>query len=526
MGGDEWRHAAVELPVGAPAEDRPDATAPEAAFPAEPPVPAGADGIGDVAGWQVSQKLPYERPEEFNRALLRELARGQQVVSLPLDAATRLGLDPDQARPEEVGNGALSLVTLDDLGCALRGVDLSALPLHVQAGSAALPVLTMLTAWQAECGQPVRALRGAVLSDPIAEWLIRGTLPGGLSRACDGMATLTKWAGKVNAPLRTVGVQADLWAHAGGSAVEELAFGLATGVEYLRALAERRVETDRAAPRFLFTFALDSWCFVEVAKLKAARLLWARAVEAMGGGPEARRLTCHGRVARESGTAAGVPARLLRMASETFAGMAGGCAVVHLEGAGQANGWLRQLRKNVGSSPDGAGRSCGATEPADAPCRIATLTPQLAEHAWALFQEVERMGGMTAAISAGFPQERVEKTAEQRRHAAESLRNGAGETEAADRERPADPAAGPPRNMTFALHRAREAATLRQGEGAARGREILARLGENARANARTKMAALVEAFACGVTLGEAARVLYQGGTPVPAIKPLRLSRR
>jgi len=327
------------------------------------------------------------------------------------------------------------------------------------------------------------------------------------------MATLTKCAARAGATLRTVGVQGVLWADAGGSAVHELAFGLATGADYLRALADRRVGVDEAAQRCLFTFALGSWCYEEIAKLHAARQLWARLVAAQGGGADAQKMLVHGRIAHGVWSSADPQADLRRVAGEIFAGVAGGCACIHAETAEQApEDWRRRVQESVGACPDGEGLcSCGA-EPVDGGCRVAALTQQLVAQAWALFVEVETYGGMAAAICAGFPQAQVEKYAEERR--------GTGGTRRA-MSTPVEVAS----SAAFALHRAREAATLRRSERAASGREILERLGENQRANARTKMAALVEAFACGATLGEAARALYDGGTEVPPIKPLRLGR-
>lgn len=453
--------------------------------------------------WQIYHEVACEHPAEFNRALQHDLARGQQVVALRLDTATRLGLDPDHARSDEVGDRALSLVTLQDVDCVLRGVDLAAWPVHVHAGSAVLPFFAMLDAWLMEHGQSAKVLRGAVLGDPITEWLRRGTLPGGLSRAYEGMATLTKWSEKTGSPLRTVGVQAALWAEVGRSAEQELAFGLATGVDYLRALGKRGVAVDRGAPRFVFTFALGSWCYAEVAKLRAARRLWARAVAEMGGAADAQRLLCHGRIAGGGAANADPQANLLRVTSATFAGAVGGCAGLHVEANGEMpDDLLQRLKENVGSGAGEAGQPDCAAGPAEETCRVEALSRQLEERAWALFQEVEQRGGMAAAVSIGFPQELVEHGP-------------------LERLTPAELTTG----MPFALHRAREIALLRRSTARARGREILARLGENQRANARTKMAALLDAFACGATLGEAARVLYQGGTGVPAIKPLRVGR-
>jgi methylmalonyl-CoA mutase len=311
----EWRKAAEESLKGAPFEKKLVTRTPEgidlqpiysredaeklplqATWPGLPPYLRGSAALGSrSAGWKIAQELPYGRPQDFNQALLQDLNRGQNCVHLLLDVASRVGLDPDSGQPGEVGGCGLSLATVEDVDRALRGVDLSAVPVHIPAGISALSITALIAAWLAGQGKKLSALQGAILSDPVSEWVGRGTLPGGLSEAYAEMAVLTDWAARNKVPIRTVGVQAGIWADAGGSAVHELAFGLATGIGYLRELARHKLSVNRAAPRFLFTYSLGSHFFMEIAKLRAARLLWARAVGAAGGDEKARRLECHGR---------------------------------------------------------------------------------------------------------------------------------------------------------------------------------------------------------------------------------------
>ena len=159
---------------------------------------------------------------------------------------------------------------------------MSAVPLFAAAGLAPQPLVALLTGWLVRQGQPATTLHGAVTGDPLGEWLRRGSLPVSLDAAYDSLATLTSQVRRDGFRLRTLGVEAGAWAEAGANAVQELAFGLATGTAYLRALDQRGLGVDVSAPRVLFTYALGSNLFMEIAKLRAARLIWARAVQAAG----------------------------------------------------------------------------------------------------------------------------------------------------------------------------------------------------------------------------------------------------
>lgn len=544
----DWRKIAEESLEGAPFEKklvtrtpegidlqpiytRADAGAAVGEWPGLPPYGRGPSALGACAhGWQICQELPYGLPPEFNAALLQDLNRGQNSVNLLLDIATRLGLDPDEAQPGEVGGCGLSLATLDDFARALRGVDLSAVPVHVPAGISALPLAAMFASAMIEQGRKPAELQGGVLADPFSEWLGRGVLPAGLESAYDNMAVLTGWVARTGSPLRTVGVAANLWADAGGSAVHELAFGLATGVDYLRALGARRILPGRAAPRFLFTFSTGSNFFMEVAKFRAARLLWARAVTAAGAPAEAGRLVCHARTSLWNKTVLDPHVNLLRTTTEAFAAVIGGCASLHVASFDECfrvpGDFSRRLARNIQvilAEECGLGR---VVDPAGGSWYVEALTRQLATTAWALFQEVEKRGGMAAAIRAGFPQDTVDKVAAERIGAVESRRDGIIGTNLHPNLKEKSAAADLPDGVALASHRAREVCAYRMATAPERDIEVMARLADLPGATPANIMKRLIEAFGHGATLGEVGKVLRGGAVEEPPVARLRLRRR
>jgi methylmalonyl-CoA mutase len=544
----DWRRVAEESLDGAPFDKKlvtrtpegidlqPIYTQADAGFvagewPGLPPYGRGADALGARSrGWQMCQELPYGRPEEFNAALLQDLNRGQNSVNLLFDVATRLGLDPDEAKTLEVGGCGLSLATVDDLARALRGVDFGAVPLYAPAGVSALAITAMFSAALAKQGQKPAALSGAILSDPFSEWLGRGSLPCELPEAYDDMAVLTDWVTRSGSSLRTVGVAANHWADAGGSAVHELAFGLATGVEYLRALSERHVAPARAASRFLFTFSTGSNFFMEVAKFRAARLLWARAAMAAGVPAADAKLVCHARTSLWNKTAFDPQVNLLRTTTEAFAAVIGGCSSLHVapfdESFRVPDDFSRRLARNIHIILAEECHLGRVVDPAGGSWYVEALTRQLASKAWTLFQEVERRGGMAASIRAGFPQETVDRVAAERISAVETRRDGIIGTNLHPnlKERPTTP--NWPDYAALATRRAREIEAYRLSTSTERDTEILGHLADLLGATPATKMKTLTLAFGQGATLGEVTRVLRTTRGEIDKVPRLFIRRR
>lgn len=546
----QWRKAAEESLAGAPFEKKLVTRTPEgidlqpiytredlAKLPLDPgwpglsPFVRGSSALGNrPAGWRIAQELPYGRPDEFNQALLQDLNRGQNCVHLLFDCATRLGLDPDMGQAGEVGGCGLSLATLDDLSRALRGVDLSAVPVHAPAGIAALSLTALFAAWLAEQGKKPEVLHGAILADPLGEWVGRGNLPTGLAAAYDDMAALVDWVDANGMRLRTIGVNAGLWSDCGGSAVHELAYGLAGGVEYLRELAHRHVPVDRSAPRVVFTHSLGSHFFMEIAKLRASRLLWARAVGAAGGSTECQRLVIHGRTSLWNKTVLDPHVNLLRATSEAFAGVVGGCESMHVapfdESFRVPDDFSRRLARNIQIILAEECQLGQVVDPVGGSWYVESLTQQLASKAWSLFQEIERAGGMAAALKAGIPQQAVAKAAEERIGAVESRRDGVIGTNLHPNLKEKLEAVQIPDLAAVAALRARQISAYRTSPGAERGEEVLAKLATLMGSRLPNRMLTLVDAFAHGASLGEVNRVLRSGRGESPVIAPARIRRR
>jgi methylmalonyl-CoA mutase len=546
----EWRKAAEESLDGATIEKKLVTRTPEGidlqpiytaddlakaggveSWPGQAPFHRGTRALGmKREPWLVAQELPYGTPAEFNEALKSDLARGQTAINLPIDVATRRGLDPDEAAPGEVSLCGLSLSRVADLHQALDGIDIGRTPMIVWAGTAALQLTGLVLTHASHRRIAAASLQGGVLADPLTEYARDGSLPVALEEVYSEMAALTQWSRTAAPKLHTVGVQGSLWADAGGTAVEELAFSLATGVDYLRALVARGVPVEVAAPRFLWQLSLGPQFFMEIAKLRAARLVWSRAVAAFGGDAAAQKLFIHGRTALWNKTTLDPYVNMLRVTSEAFSGVVGGVDSLHVaafdETIREPDEFSRRIARNVQII---LAEECHLTETADAAggsWYVETLTLELARKAWARFQEVEKQGGMAAALRAGTPQAAVAKSAAAMQESVAKRRTGVIGVNLFPnlKEKPL-----PRPDVSFTkLHaqRAEEISSHRLRPQHLQNARIVERLGQLMRTPAEGRLNAVVEAFDLGATIGEVSCALRRAKTLEPKIERVVVSRR
>lgn len=492
----------------------------------------GARAAGHaVDPWRISQELSAATPEAFNALARRELAEGQTELNVLLDGATRAGRDPDVAAAGEVGTGGVSLATVEDVERALAGIDLSTTPVFLRAGASALPVAALLLAWARRRQVPAAELRGCLGSDPLGVLAATGELPTSLAQAYDEMAALTRFAVRHARQLQTIAVETHAYHDGGATAVEELAFALATGLEYLRALQVRGLPVDEAAPRVRVALSIGSNLFMEIAKCRAARLLWAQVVRVLGGGAAAQSLHLHARTSTYNKTVCDPHVNILRGTSEAFAAVVGGCDSLHVgpfdEVAPVPGELPRRVARNTQIILAEECDLARVIDPAGGSCFVEWLTDQLARRAWGLFQEIEGQGGMARALAAGSPQARIAASARFRSEAVARRRAvivgtnqyaNARETPGARREEPDATGLREARARQLADFRARFAVARR----AAGGNGLALRFDHPASDGV---LAAAADAASHGATLGEICRALRAHAGPAGSVSPVPRER-
>ncbi|HRD65250.1 MAG TPA: methylmalonyl-CoA mutase family protein [Candidatus Competibacter sp.] len=379
----------------------------------------GTTPLGYVANsWDVAQELPYATPTALNEALRADLSRGQNAVNLVLDRPTLAGVDADQAEADDVGRGGLSISSVADLAQALDGVDLEAVPVYIQASTSALTFTALLAALVQKQGKSLAKVRGAIGMDPLGQLARDGRLPRDLDGVYDVMAQLAAWA-KANAPqVQTITVQGSPYHNGGSSATQELAFVLATAVDYVRAMQARGLSIDDIAPRIRFSLSIGTNFFMEIARLRAARLLWAKIVQAFGGNEASQKMSLHARTSAWNQTVYDPHVNLLRATTEAFSGAVGGCDSLHISPFDELlrvpDEFSRRVARNTHTVLREESHITRTVDPAGGSWYVENLTDSVARKTWALFQEVEKQGGMAKALAAGWPQSQIAGTATKR----------------------------------------------------------------------------------------------------------------
>ncbi len=384
------------------------------------PYVRGTQSLGYLSrAWGVAQEYTAGHAEQFNRQAQYELQRGQTVLNIVLDRATRKGQDPDQANSDDLMDGGLSLYHLEDLKTAFKGIDLAQVPLMIHAGAFAIPVAGLVLAYMEQNGHQRNQLQGVIAADPLGTLVEEGRLNASMETVYDAMAAWTRWAAEHTPGLQTILVEGHPYHNGGAHAVQELAFTLATGVEYLRELQARNVDIQAASHAMIFSFSIGSNFFMEIAKLRAAKMLWSKIVEAFGGNEEAQKMKIHARTSAWNKTALDPHVNMLRSTAEAFAGIVGGVDSLHVspfdEVVRTPDEFSRRIARNTQLILESEAHLGKVIDPSGGSWYVEVLTDQVAEQAWKLLQEIESAGGMLNQLKTGAIQRQVEEIAEQRR---------------------------------------------------------------------------------------------------------------
>ena len=370
----------------------------------------GVDAAGYIGKpWGIAQACDETLPAENNELLRHEHDKGATIYHIVLDTASRTGVDARQA--ETVGDTGTSVTTVEDMHVLLTGLDLAKFPLYVYAGANAVPLLALVAAARRASGEDMAEVRGIVGADPIGALAADGKLPASLDAHYDSLAAAARWA-TVNAPhLRTVFVRSDVYSNGGANDVQEVASVLATATAYLRALCERGLTIDEAASQIAFAFSMGANFFLQIAKLRAVRPLWAQIVGAFGGSAEAQKMRIHARPALFFKTIYDPYVNMLRNTTEIFSGVVGGIdsfeSAPFDEPIRKGDEFSRRIARNVQIMLQEEFGLLQPIDPAGGSWAVETLTRQMKEKIWAEFQRIEKEGGIIAALRAGSLQENV-----------------------------------------------------------------------------------------------------------------------
>jgi methylmalonyl-CoA mutase len=430
---DEWRHLAEADLNGASFEQRlvshtyegidirPVYTAADRppvddfeGFPGFSPMVRGSSPLGSSpSGWDLRQEHAHPDIAITNQAILDDLRGGVTSLLLRFDLAARNGLDADQPAAQDLaGRDGVMIYTLDDLDQALKGVYLQMIGVTLEPGAAFLPAAALLAALWRKRGVVFNAARGAFNADPLAVLVRDGQLPMAIDEALTQLGELAAWT-SANCPLVTsVRVGTAPYHHAGATAAQDVAFSIATAVTYLRAMTKHGLRVDEAARQILFSMSLGTHHFLAIAKLRSARGLWARVLEASGADPSSAPMRIHARTSKRVLTQRDPYVNLLRNTAAVFAaGLGGADAITSVPfdaALGLPDAFSRRIARNTLLVLQDEANLHRVVDPAGGSWYLDWLTDQIAEKAWKVFQEIEGHGGMLSAIQSGWISEHID----------------------------------------------------------------------------------------------------------------------
>ncbi len=366
--------------------------------------------------WEIAQEYNQALPEDLNETLRSDLNRGLNSINIVLDNPTKLGIDADQSKAGEVGKDGLSISGVRKMQVLFKDIDLTNQSINISGGFSSLPITLLFTAYANETRTSLMNIKGSITSDPYEYLIAKGDLPISLKQIFDEMKLATELMIKSNSPIKTIGVSGLPFNNAGANAVQELAFTFATAVEYLNEMISLGLKADDVAKRIKFTFGIGSFYFMEVAKLRTARILWSKILEAYEVKEENQKIFIHGKTSQFNQTYFDPFVNSLRTTTETFSAIVGGVDSLHTnaydESFNDSDDFSKRLARNTQIILKEESHLDQVIDPAGGSYFVEKLTDDIANAAWKLLQTIEEKGGMLKVIQSGFVQDEIAKIAE------------------------------------------------------------------------------------------------------------------
>ena len=367
--------------------------------------------------WTIRQYAGFSTAAESNAFYRRNLAAGQKGLSIAFDLATHRGYDSDHPRVAgDVGMAGVAVDSILDMRQLFDGIPLDQMSVSMTMNGAVLPILALYVVAAEEQGVKPAQLAGTIQNDILKEFMVRNTYiypPAPSMRIISDIFAFTS----ANMPkFNSISISGYHMQEAGATADIEMAYTLADGVEYIRAGESVGLKVDQFAPRLSFFWAIGTNFFMEVAKMRAARMLWARLVRQFGPqNPKSMSLRTHSQTSGWSLTAQVVYNNVVRTCVEAMAATQGHTQSLHTNALDEAialpTDFSARIARNTQLFLQQESGTCRSVDLWAGSAYVESLTQQLARKGWSLIQEVEQAGGMTKAIEAGIPKMRIEEAA-------------------------------------------------------------------------------------------------------------------
>jgi methylmalonyl-CoA mutase len=370
--------------------------------------------------WTIRQYAGFSTAEESNAFYRRNLAAGQQGVSVAFDLATHRGYDSDHPRVEgDVGKAGVAIDSVEDMKILFDGIPLEKMSVSMTMNGAVLPVLACFIVAGAEQGVDQAQLTGTIQNDILKEFMVRNTYIYPPEPSMRIVADIIEHTAQHMPRFNSISISGYHMLEAGATADLELAFTIADGLEYARFALDRGLDIDEFAPRLSFFFGIGMNFFMEIAKLRAARLLWHRVMSRFDPkNPQSTMLRTHCQTSGVSLTEQDPYNNVVRTAYEALAAVLGGTQSLHTNSFDEALGLPTDMSARIARNTQLIlAEETGVphvVDPLGGSYYVESLTDALAARAWEIIEEVESLGGMTKAVASGMPKLRIEEAAARR----------------------------------------------------------------------------------------------------------------
>ena len=370
--------------------------------------------------WTIRQYAGFSTAEASNAFYRKALAAGQQGVSVAFDLATHRGYDSDHPRVEgDVGKAGVAIDSVEDMKILFNGIPLEKVSVSMTMNGAVIPILANFIVTGEEQGVDRSLLSGTIQNDILKEFMVRNTYVYPPEPSMRIIADIIEYTATEMPKFNSISISGYHMQEAGANLVQELAYTLADGREYVRAAIARGMDVDAFAGRLSFFFAIGMNFFMEAAKLRAARMLWHRIMTEFGAKkPGSKMLRTHCQTSGVSLQEQDPYNNVVRTAYEAMAAALGGTQSLHTNALDEAIALPTEFSARIARNTQLIlQEETGVTkvvDPLAGSYYVESLTHDLAEKAWALIEEVEAMGGMTKAVATGMPKLRIEESAARR----------------------------------------------------------------------------------------------------------------
>mgnify|MGYP006151747889 FL=1 len=370
--------------------------------------------------WTIRQYAGFSTAEESNAFYRKNLAAGQQGVSVAFDLATHRGYDSDHPRVEgDVGKAGVAIDSVEDMKILFNKIPLDQVSVSMTMNGAVIPTLACYIVAGEEQGVEQKLLSGTIQNDILKEFMVRNTYVYPPEPSMRIVADIIEYTSSNMPKFNSISISGYHMQEAGANLVQELAYTLADGKEYVRTAIERGMDVDKFAGRLSFFFAIGMNFFMEAAKLRAARLLWHRIMEEFDAKDvKSKMLRTHCQTSGVSLQEQDPYNNVVRTAYEALSAVLGGTQSLHTNALDEAIALPTEFSARIARNTqlilqEETGVS-NVIDPLAGSYYVESLTAELADAAWDIIKEIDEMGGMTKAVASGMPKLRIEESAAKR----------------------------------------------------------------------------------------------------------------